>query len=107
MLQWLRLCSPDAGGLASTLVRVLDPTLPQLMRQSMSRWVDKKSGVPQEEREVWGSRRGDGGLEFSRRREGQTFASTFLCLSHIKRFFFKPDGYTTKQLRLNSVLRII
>ena len=30
-----------------------------------------KSGVPVEERGVWGSQRGDRGLEFSRRRKGQ------------------------------------
>ena len=46
--------------------------------ESVPRQVDKKSRGPQEDR----------GLEFSRRREGQTsfFPSTFLSLSHIKRF---------------------
>ena len=29
------------------------------MRQSMSRWVDKKSRVPKEARGVWGSQVGD------------------------------------------------
>ena len=54
---------------------------------------DKKSGVPKEESGVWGSQGGERGLEFSRRRKGQTF-------------FFKPraDDYTTKQESLKSVL---
>ena len=67
------------------------------LRESMPRQVDKKSGVPKEETWIWDSRGGDRGLEFSRRRKGQTF------------FFFKPeaDDYTIKQLSLNSVLRII
>ena len=42
-------------------------------RESIPRQVDKKSGVLEKEKEVWGSRRGDMGLEFSRRRKGQTF----------------------------------
>ena len=67
-----------------------------MVRKSSPRQVDKKSGVPEEERGVWGSRRGDKGLEFSSGRKGQTF-------------FFKPkaDDYTKEQLSLNSVLRII
>ena len=36
------------------------------------RQVDKKSGVPKEEKGVWGSQGGDRGLEFSKRRKGQT-----------------------------------
>ena len=61
-----------------------------VLRESIPRQVDKKSGVPEEEKEVHGSRSGDRGLEFSRRRKGQTFfffPSIFLSLSHIKRFF--------------------
>ena len=60
------------------------------MRESVPRQVDRKSGAPEEERGVWGSQGGDGGLEFSRRRKGQTFffLSEFLSLSHIKHFFF-------------------
>ena len=42
------------------------------MRESIPRQVDKKSGVPEEEKGVWGSQ-GDRGLEFSRRRTGQLF----------------------------------
>ena len=64
------------------------------MKESIPRQVDKKSGVPEEEKGVWGTQGGDRGLEFSRRRKGQTFfPSTFLSLSHIKRlFFFKPGN---------------
>ena len=62
-----------------------------LLRESISREVDKKSGVPKEETGVWDSQSRDRGLEFSRRRKGQTsfffFFSTFLSLSYIKCFF--------------------
>ena len=71
-------------------------SLQQVVRESIPRQVDKKSGVPEEEKRVWGSPSGDRGLEFSRRR-GQIFLfSTFISLSHIV-FFFKPgtDDYTT------------
>ena len=47
----------------------------------MSRQVDKKSRVPEEEKGVWSSQ-GDRGLEFSRRK-GQTFFSTFLRKDYI------------------------
>ena len=60
------------------------------MRESIPRQVNKKSGVPEEEKGVWGSRGGDRGLEFSRRRKRQMlffFPSTFVSLSHIKYFF--------------------
>ena len=43
--------------------------------KSFLRQVDKNSGVPEEEGGVWGSQGGDRGLEFSRRRKGQTFCS--------------------------------
>ena len=45
-------------------------------------------GVPKK-RGVWGSRGGDRGMEFSRRRKGQTFffPSTLLSLGHIKCFY--------------------
>ena len=45
------------------------------MRQSIPRHVDKKSGVPKEEKPVQGSQGEDKGLEFSRKRKGQTFFS--------------------------------
>ena len=48
------------------------------MRESIPRQVDKKSGVLEEEKGVWGSQGGDRGLEFSRKRKGQTFFSMFL-----------------------------
>ena len=59
------------------------------VRESIPRQVDKKYIFPEEEKGVWGSQGRDRGLEFSRRRKGQTFFffSTFLSLSHIKRFF--------------------
>ena len=41
------------------------------MRGSIPRQVDK-SGVCKEEKGAWGSPSGDRGLEFSRRRKGQT-----------------------------------
>ena len=56
------------------------------LRESIPRQVDKKSGGHQ----------GDRGLEFSRRRKGQTsffifilfsFPFTFLSLSHIRGFY--------------------
>ena len=80
------------------------------MRKSIPRQVNKKSRVFEEEKGVWGSEGGDRHLEFSRRKTN--FFPTFLSLSHIKvffLFFFKPraDDYATKQLSLNSVLRII
>ena len=58
------------------------------MRESIPRQVDKKSGVPADEKGIWGSGSQDRGLELSRRRKGQIpfFPSTFLSLSHIKFF---------------------
>ena len=76
----------------------------QGVRESVPRQVDKKSGVPKEERGVWDSQ--GGGKD-----KHLFFPSTFLSLSHIKLFFFfKPgtDDYThKKQLSLNAILRII
>ena len=78
------------------------------MRESIPRQVDKKSGVPKEAKGVCGSPGGDRGLEFSRRRKGQTFFfSTFLSLSHIKPFFSSLSLELITQLSLNSVLGII
>ena len=59
------------------------------VRESIPRQVDKKSRAPEEQKGVWGSQGGDRGLEFSKRRKGQTFFffSTFLSLSHKKHFF--------------------
>ena len=78
-------------------------------RESIPRYVDKKSRVPKEERGNWGSQGGKRGLKFLRRRKGLTFFSTFLSLIHINLFFFKPrdDDYTIKQHNLNSVPMII
>ena len=51
--------------------------------ESIPRQVDRESGVPEEEREVWGSQGGDRGLEFSRMRKGQTFILHSLVLLRI------------------------
>ena len=69
-----------------------------MLRESIPRQVDKKSRVSQQKKGGWGSQGGDMDLVSSRRRNGQ---NDF--------FFLKPrtDDYTTKQLSLNSVLRII
>ena len=48
------------------------------MRESIPRQVNKKSGVPKEEKGVWGSQSRDRGLAFSRRRKGQTSLSLSL-----------------------------
>ena len=48
-----------------------------ILTESIPRQADKKSGVPEEKRRVWGSRGGDRGLEFSRRRKGQVFGFFF------------------------------
>ena len=69
-----------AGSLAPGLpVHVQHPGL-SISIESIPRQVDKKSRVPEEEKEVWGSQGGDRSLEFSRRKKGQTFLSfsTFL-----------------------------
>ena len=61
-----------------------------VLRESIPRQVDKKPGIPEEEKAVWGSQRGDKDLELSRRKKEQTsfsFSSIFLSLSHIKHFF--------------------
>ena len=51
-----------------------------LLRESISRELDKKSGVPKEETGVWDSQSRDRGLEFSRRRKGQTSFFFFLYI---------------------------
>ena len=59
----------------------------KVLRESIPRQVDKKSGILKEEQGVWGFWRGDRGPEFSKRRKGQTFFS-FLSLESHKTFFF-------------------
>ena len=57
-----------------TLVTVLHARNPELFILGIERVdkkADKKSGVPEEVKVVWGSRSGDRGLEFLRRRKGQ------------------------------------
>ena len=55
----------------------------KLLRESIPRQVDRKSGVPEEEKGVWGSQGEDRGLKFSRRRKGKTFFSTSLSKDYI------------------------
>ena len=59
------------------------------MRESTPRKVDKKSGVPEEEKGVWGSQGGIGvwNSQGGGKDKHFFFFSTFLSLSHIKRFF--------------------
>ena len=75
-----------------------------LIRSPWSLRKRKGPGALEEEIAVWNSQGGgkDKGLFFFS-------PSTFLSLSHIKLFFFKSEAgdYTTKQLNLNSVLRIL
>ena len=60
------------------ILRMFDSKMLMLLvRESIPRQVDKESGGPQGER----------GLEFSRRRKGQTFFFPSTFLSHIKRFY--------------------
>ena len=59
------------------------PFSPKPVRKSISRQVDKKLGVPKEEKGVWGSQGGDRSLGFSRRRKGQMFFSKFLSKDYI------------------------
>ena len=57
------------------------------LREAMPRQVGKKSGVPKEEEKekgVWGSQGEDRGLEFSRRRKGQTSFFFFFPLTFLK-----------------------
>ena len=91
------------------------------MKESIPRQVDKKSGVPEEEKGVWGPRGGERGLGFSRRRQGSGILqkeertnffppSTFLSLSHIKwLFFFKPgtEDYTTHESEVAQLCLIL
>ena len=41
-----------------------------ILRESIPRQVDNKSGIPEEEKGVWGSQGGDRGQEFSRMMNG-------------------------------------
>ena len=51
---------------------LFDINTPFPLRESIPRQVDKKSSIPEEEKGMWGSGSRDMGLEFSRRRKGQT-----------------------------------
>ena len=79
---------------------------------SISRQIDNKSRVLKEEKGVWSSQSGEKGLEFSRRRKGQTF---FIYILSVQSVQFSRSvvsdslglvlvNYTTQ---FNSVLGII
>ena len=70
-----------------------------LVRESIPRQVDEKSGVPEEERGVWGSQ--------GEEKDKFFFSSTFLGLSHIKHFFSLSLELMITQVSLNSVLGIM
>ena len=80
---------PWIARLTQSILEEISPEYSLKVRKSIPRQVDKKSRGPQGER----------GLEFSRRKKGETsvFSSILLNLSHIFFFFFKPrtDDYTT------------
>ena len=57
------------------------------MRKSIPRQIDKKFGVPEEEKGVWGSQGGDRGLQFSRRGKGRMVFSTLLTKNYIITMF--------------------
>ena len=62
--------------------------------------LDKKTGFPEEEKVVWGFQGTDMGLEFSRRRKGQTFFFPLHSLVFDTQnffFFFKPGTDDTQQ----------
>ena len=71
------------------------------MRESIPRQVDKKSGVPKEEKGVWGIRVWDSQGEG---KDKHLFFSPLHSLVLITQniFFFKPrtDDYTTTQFKL-------
>ena len=54
------------------------------LRESIPRQIDETSRDPKKEIGVWGSRRRDRGLEFSKRRKGQTILSIFLQFSSVQ-----------------------
>ena len=78
--------------------------MPLKMRESIPRQVDKKSGVPEEEKGVWGSGRGGRGLEFSKRRKGQTFPPTFLSKDYITTMYLACFSFLTNPGILECIL---
>jgi len=60
---------------------------------SIPRQIDRKSGVPKDERVVWGSPGGDRVLEFSRRRKEQTFFVH--CCVLVNRTVYLALGYVS------------
>ena len=68
------------------------------LRESIPTQVDKKPGIPEEEKGVWGFQ-GERGLQSSRRRKGQTsFFFSLHSLVLVKNvFFFKREPVITQQ----------
>ena len=65
---------------------------PLVVKKSITRQVDKKSGVPKEDRRVWNSQGGGKDKHFF------FFLSRFLSLSYIKHFFsLSPELMITQQ----------
>ena len=56
----------------------------RVMKESIPKQLDKKSGVQEEEKGDSGSQRGDRGLEFSRRKKRHFFFSTFLSKDSVQ-----------------------
>ena len=67
-----------AGGWVSRLMISQGGGIYLVVRESIHNQLDKKSRFPEEENRIRGSQSPDMGLEFSRRRKGQTFF--FLCV---------------------------
>ena len=79
----LTLCDPvDCSLPGSSVHRILQARILEwvALREPIPRQIDKKSGVPEDEKGVWGSQRGGKDKHFY-------FSSTFVSLSHIKRSF--------------------
>ena len=67
----------------------------RVMKESIHKQLDKKSRDHEEEKGVWGSQRGDRGLEFSRRKKGQIFFLHSLVriqFSSVVSYSLQPHG---------------
>ena len=67
-----------------------------VLRESIPRQVDKKSGVSEKEKGVWDSQGENRGLEFSRKRKGQT-SFVYIPQSHKTFFSLSPELMITQQ----------
>ena len=84
--------------LISTHVWSWRQTLSVVLRESIPRQIDKKLRVPQEEKGFWGFWSGDWGLEFSRRRKGETFffpLHSLVSVNYTTQFKLCTRDYTT------------